>query len=293
SPSTCPWLSETFSKKDKRSSDQLSTVFLVGNYLIKSLPERIFRKSKNHSAEKKHEQGGSINHQHETFELSLKIEKLKQYIKKKLRRKYCKCNGNLDQCWSGIKLDISYAFPSLYIFQKDGPYQDVLYSISGAYSCYRPDVGYVQGMSFIVALFILSLEEAVAFIAFGNLMNKPSQLAFYCVDCSKMLKYFGTSEVSFEGSLFTHFLHIKLDIHIASQATILLDPDSTGWDVFCRDGEEFLFRTGTGILQLYEDIFLQVDFIHIAQFLNKLAEDLTPEKLFSCVAAIQIQKSTS
>ena len=113
------------------------------------------------------------------------------------------------RCWSGIKLDISYAFPSLYIFQKDGPYQDVLYSISGAYSCYRPDVGYVQGMSFIVALFILSLEEAVAFIAFGNLMNKPSQLAFYCVDCSKMLKYFGTSEVFFEGSLFTHFLHIK------------------------------------------------------------------------------------
>ncbi|TKC46650.1 hypothetical protein EI555_011451, partial [Monodon monoceros] len=185
-------------------------------------------------------------------------------------------------CWSRIKLDISYAFPSLYIFQKDGPYQDVLYSISGAYSCYRPDVGYVQGVSFIVALFILSLEEAVAFIAFGNRMNKPSQLDFFCVDCSKI------------SLTFSHW-HIlaRLDIHIASQVTILLDPASPGWDVFCRDGEEFLFRTGTGILQLYEYIFLQVYFIHIAQFLNKLAEDLTPEKLFGCVAAIQIQKSTS
>lgn len=64
------------------------------------------------------------------------------------------------------------------------------------------------------------------------------------------------------------------------------------WDVFCRDGEEFLFRTGLGILRLYEDILLQMDFIHIAQFLTKLPEDITSEKLFSCIAAIQMQNST-
>lgn len=63
------------------------------------------------------------------------------------------------------------------------------------------------------------------------------------------------------------------------------------WDVFCRDGEEFLFRTGLGILRLYEDILLQMDFIHIAQFLTKLPEDITSEKLFSCIAAIQMQNS--
>lgn len=63
------------------------------------------------------------------------------------------------------------------------------------------------------------------------------------------------------------------------------------WDVFCRDGEEFLFRTGLGILRLYEDILLQMDFIHIAQFLTKLPEDITSEKLFTCIAAIQMQNS--
>ncbi|CAH2322087.1 nucleolar complex 3 homolog [Pelobates cultripes] len=61
------------------------------------------------------------------------------------------------------------------------------------------------------------------------------------------------------------------------------------WDVFCRDGEEFLFRTALGILRLYEDILLQMDFIHIAQFLTKLPEDITSEKLFSCIAAVQMQ----
>lgn len=47
------------------------------------------------------------------------------------------------------------------------------------------------------------------FMAFGNLMNKPCQLTFFCVDCSKMLKHFGIFEVFFEDTLFKLFLHIK------------------------------------------------------------------------------------
>uniref|UniRef100_A0A8C6G941 TBC1D12: TBC1 domain family, member 12 n=1 Tax=Mus spicilegus TaxID=10103 RepID=A0A8C6G941_MUSSI len=202
-----------------------------------------------------------------------------------------------------IKLDISRTFPSLYIFQKGGPYHDVLHSILGAYTCYRPDVGYVQGMSFIAAVLILNLEEADAFIAFANLLNKPCQLAFFRVDHSMMLKYFATFEVFFEENLSKLFLHFKSynltpDIYLIDwiftlySKSLPLDLACRVWDVFCRDGEEFLFRTGLGILRLYEDILLQMDFIHIAQFLTKLPEDITSEKLFSCISAIQMQNST-
>lgn len=49
-------------------------------------------------------------------------------------------------------------------------------------------------MSFIAAVLILNLEEADAFIAFANLLNKPCQLAFFRVDhsmvCVQFLKYF-------------------------------------------------------------------------------------------------------
>ncbi|XP_058527128.1 TBC1 domain family member 12 isoform X1 [Ochotona princeps] len=202
-----------------------------------------------------------------------------------------------------IKLDISRTFPSLYIFQKGGPYHDVLHSILGAYTCYRPDVGYVQGMSFIAAVLILNLEEADAFIAFANLLNKPCQLAFFRVDHGMMLKYFATFEVFFEENLSKLFLHFKSysltpDIYLIDwiftlySKSLPLDLACRVWDVFCRDGEEFLFRTGLGILRLYEDILLQMDFIHIAQFLTKLPEDITSDKLFSCIAAIQMQNST-
>ena len=43
-----------------------------------------------------------------------------------------------------IRLDVSRTFPRLCIFQRGGPYFDLLHNILGAYVCYRPDIGYVQ-----------------------------------------------------------------------------------------------------------------------------------------------------
>ncbi|XP_059387763.1 TBC1 domain family member 12 isoform X2 [Carassius carassius] len=198
-----------------------------------------------------------------------------------------------------IRLDISRTFPPLFIFQKGGPYHDLLHSVLGAYTCYRPDVGYVQGMSFIAAVLILNLEEADAFIAFANLLNKPCQMAFFRVDHELMLKYFAAFEVFFEENLprlFNHFKSSSLtpDLYLIDWIFTLytkslpLDVACRVWDVFCRDGEEFLFRTGLGILRLYEDVLLQMDFIHIAQFLTRLPEDTPPERLFSCIANTQM-----
>ncbi|XP_052010192.1 TBC1 domain family member 12-like [Xyrauchen texanus] len=198
-----------------------------------------------------------------------------------------------------IKLDISRTFPSLYIFQKGGPYHDILHSVLGAYTCYRPDVGYVQGMSFIAAVLILNLEEANAFIAFANLLNKPCQMAFFRVDHDLMLKYFAAFEVFFEENLpklFQHFQNNSLtpDFYLIDwiftlySKSLPLDVACRVWDVFCRDGEEALFRTGLGILRLYQEVLLQMDFIHSAQFLSRLPENTPAHTLFSCIANTQM-----
>uniref|UniRef100_A0A671Q4H7 TBC1 domain family member 14-like n=1 Tax=Sinocyclocheilus anshuiensis TaxID=1608454 RepID=A0A671Q4H7_9TELE len=198
-----------------------------------------------------------------------------------------------------IKLDISRTFPNLCIFQQGGPYHDVLHSILGAYTCYRPDVGYVQGMSFIAAVLILNMDTAEAFIAFANLLNKPCQMAFYRMDHSLMLTYFAAFEVFFEENLpklFAHFKNNNLssDIYLIDwiftlySKSLPLDIACRVWDVFCRDGEEFLFRTALGILRLYEDILTHMDFIHIAQFLTRLPEYISAEKIFSSITSINM-----
>ncbi|CAL8258982.1 unnamed protein product [Lota lota] len=194
-----------------------------------------------------------------------------------------------------IKLDISRTFPSLFIFQKGGPYHDVLHSLLGAYTCYRPDIGYVQGMSFMAAVLLLNLEEGQAFITFTNLLNKPCQVTFFRVDHDLMLKYFAAFEVFFEENLprlFRHFLANSLtpDLYLIDWIFTLyskalpLDVACRVWDVFCRDGEESLFRTALALLRLYQDVLLQMDFIHMAQFLTRLPPDLPPHLLFSSMA---------
>ncbi|XP_030234546.1 TBC1 domain family member 12 isoform X1 [Gadus morhua] len=195
-----------------------------------------------------------------------------------------------------IKLDISRTFPSLFIFQKGGPYHEVLHSLLGAYTCYRPDIGYVQGMSFMAAVLLLNLEEGQAFITFTNLLNKPCQVTFFRVDHQLMLKYFAAFEVFFEENLprlFRHFLANSLtpDLYLIDWIFTLyskalpLDVACRVWDVFCRDGEESLFRTALGLLRLYQDVLLQMDFIHMAQFLTRLPPDLPPHLLFSSMAS--------
>ncbi|KAM6898367.1 LOW QUALITY PROTEIN: TBC1 domain family member 12-like [Lycodopsis pacificus] len=177
-----------------------------------------------------------------------------------------------------------------------GPYHDLLQSILGAYTCYRPDVGYVQGMSSMAAMLILHMDEVQVFISFSNLINRPCQLAFYRGDHQLMLRYFGTFQVFFQETLPRLFLHFQSsgvtpDLYLMDWILSLytkplpLDVACRVWDVFFRDGEEFLFRTALGILRLHQDVLLQMDLISIAQFCPPPNKELLSDRLFSCILA--------
>nr|XP_026690734.1 TBC1 domain family member 14 isoform X1 [Ciona intestinalis] len=197
-----------------------------------------------------------------------------------------------------IRLDISRTFPHLCIFQKGGPYHDVLHDILGAYACYRPDVGYVQGMSFVAAMLLLNMEPAYAFITFSNLLNKPCQLAFFRLNEELMKIYFASFEVFFEENLprlFARFKHNNLtpDIYLIDwiftmfSKALSLDMACRVWDMFCRDGEEFLFKTAIAILHLHEKSLLAMEFIQAAQFLTRLPTDsFTHHELFSHICDV-------
>ncbi|KAM3857834.1 TBC1 domain family member 14 [Diretmus argenteus] len=246
--------------------------------------------------------GNDLNITHELYNICLSRAKEKW---KAMPAHACEAEtedaGSLDRESSLelIKLDISRTFPQLCIFQQGGPYYDVLHSILGAYTCYRPDVGYVQGMSFIAAVLILNLDTADAFIAFANLLNKPCQMAFFRVDHSLMLTYFAAFEVFFEENLPKLFAHFKKnnltpDIYLIDWIFTLygkslpLDLACRVWDVFCRDGEEFLFRTAMGLLRLYQEVLTHMDFIHMAQFLTRLPDLVPAEQLFQHIAAVHM-----
>uniref|UniRef100_A0A8C6NV37 Rab-GAP TBC domain-containing protein n=1 Tax=Nothobranchius furzeri TaxID=105023 RepID=A0A8C6NV37_NOTFU len=82
-----------------------------------------------------------------------------------------------------IKLDISRTFPSLFIFQKGGPYHDLLHSVLGAYTCYRPDIGYVSPppSSIFRVIFLTNPFEPMLLIlvhSFNSLRRKVTLNSF-------------------------------------------------------------------------------------------------------------------
>jgi len=202
-----------------------------------------------------------------------------------------------------IQLDVSRTFPQLCIFQAGGPYYQLLHNVLGAYVCYRPDIGYVQGMSFIAAILILNLEEADAFIVFANLINWPCLAAFYSVEQSVMERYYSTFSNHLSSNLpsvASHFsrLGLRPDLYILDWWMTLfskcapLDITCRIWDLLIRDGEEFLFKAALGILSLYQDLLLaESDFILLAQFLSKLPDNLDGDKLFQKMEEISLGPS--
>ncbi|CAH0694341.1 unnamed protein product [Spodoptera exigua] len=210
-----------------------------------------------------------------------------------------KSNPNLldysDECsMELIQLDIARTFPHLCIFQPGGPYFDVLHELLAAYVCYRPDIGYVQGMSFIAAVLILNMEAPQAFVCFANLLDGPVLRAAFTRDGATMQRLWKAYT-----TLLRHNLPSLADIvapelyllewlYTAFAKAMPLDAACRVWDVFLRDGDTFLFNTALGVLHLYQDELKDMDFISAAQFLTKLPEDLDTEALFKSISAVSL-----
>ncbi|XP_045495399.1 TBC1 domain family member 14-like [Colias croceus] len=227
-------------------------------------------------------------------------QNLKSMNAESSEKKCCsKSNPNLldysDECsMELIQLDIARTFPHLCIFQPGGPYFDVLHELLAAYVCYRPDIGYIQGMSFIAAVLILNMEAPQAFICFANLLDGPVLRAAFTRDGAMMQRLWKAYS-----RLLRHQLPALADtvapelyllewLYTAFAKAMPLDAACRVWDVFLRDGDTFLFNAALGILHLYQDELKDMDFISAAQFLTKLPEDLDTEALFRSISSVSM-----
>ncbi|KAI8337225.1 rab-GTPase-TBC domain-containing protein [Chlamydoabsidia padenii] len=71
-----------------------------------------------------------------------------------------------------IQRDLSRTFPTHTFFrQRDGNGQEMLFNVIKAYSLYDPQVGYCQGLPFIVGCLLLQMPDEAAFCVLVDLMN--------------------------------------------------------------------------------------------------------------------------
>lgn len=198
-----------------------------------------------------------------------------------------------------IKIDVSRTFSQLGLFQEDGPYHEPLIQVLGAYVTYRPDINYVQGMAYLAAMLLLNMSTEDAFVSFANLLNNHALLAFYRLDQRKMRAYYDTYQLLLRENLPKVHAHFELQnmtpdlylvdwIYTLFSRSLPLDVASRVWDLFLRDGQEFIFRGSLGILAMYQDIVTKLDFIQLALFLTKLPDSIECDRLFAAINSIRM-----
>lgn len=79
-----------------------------------------------------------------------------------------------------IDEDLKRTFVALGFFGRGEPLHDVMRKLLLTYAFYRPDIGYVQGMSFLAGILAVHIwDEALCFQCLANLLGSEHLYAFY------------------------------------------------------------------------------------------------------------------
>jgi len=160
-----------------------------------------------------------------------------------------------------------------------------LKNILEAYVSFCPEVGYVQGMSYIVAMILLNIEsEYRAFVTACNLFNRDIMKTFYSVNIEKMESFFQIFDKAILEYLPTLHQHLKkleiapilycLDWIITLYSKSLpINIATRVWDIFLFEGDYSLIHIALGILSLLEKKLLKGDFDVCLQTLQHISNE--------------------
>ena len=173
-----------------------------------------------------------------------------------------------------IELDIERTFPYLGVFRGDSPMAQDLREILRVFVISRPDIGYIQGLSFIAGILLLNMDKFKAFISLMNLILNPIMLPFYKMENEsiqqrlklfKQVFYFNLPELcehfdelgllpenyflSWNMTLFTRDVNLELAKRI--------------WDVFMVEGIKAIYSAAIVFLSHFESKLINMDFVEI------------------------------
>ena len=198
-----------------------------------------------------------------------------------------------------IEIDIPRTFPHLQIFHEGGPLFESLRDVLQTYVCYRPDVGYVQGMSFIASMFVLNMDSLSSFISLSNILNEDMYFDIYRLDNQTMGKYLSVFSSLLSKQIPKLFRHFKLvgvepTMYVLSwllttfSRTLSLDISHRIYDNYLLEGPVFLFRVSFSILKCLEKELLEADMAGCLELLGRETERVEEEVLFENIRNVKI-----
>lgn len=173
-----------------------------------------------------------------------------------------------------LRKDIPRTFADLAFFHSpESEYAQALRAVLEAYACYRPDLGFVQGQSYLAATLLLHLDADAyaAFVALANLLHQPLYFGLFRMEPRALATLFHAFSGALEKhapAVSRHFieLDVRPEMYIiewlltAFSRSMPIELVARLWDGWLLSGAghragagtPFLFQCAIGLLRFLE-----------------------------------------
>ena len=200
-----------------------------------------------------------------------------------------------------ISVDLNRTFPNNIKFRSEEG-RLTLFQVLRAFAIMDPEVSYTQGMSFIVATFLLYVEEEEAFWLLVALQSQHDFRGFFIQGMPKVYSFFYIGN-----GLLRHHLpkvfnkFISENISITSYAPqwfmtgyLVCLPIETGlriWDCFWFEGVKILFRVFLALIKSNQNFFLKSSFEKIMESFKNLGKNIECDELMKVSFKIRLKSN--
>ncbi|CAH0486540.1 unnamed protein product [Peronospora farinosa] len=168
-----------------------------------------------------------------------------------------------------------------------------------AYICYRPDLGYVQGMSYLAATLCFHMDSFTAFKALVALMSSSLLFDMFRLEATRTFHYINIYNQIFEyelPALAAYFQEIGIDAQMYAVDWALtlftrclsLDLALRIWDVYVLLGSPFFFQASMGLLSLFQDSLLTMEPEDIMRLLHTFPKNISSQQLFEAISSVHL-----
>ncbi|RNF05532.1 rab-like GTPase activating protein [Trypanosoma rangeli] len=204
-----------------------------------------------------------------------------------------------------IERDLARTFPTHILFREEGGVgQTFLRNVLHAYACIDPEVGYVQGMGFVVGALSTQMEEEETFWALHTLMYdsrytlremyRPGfpmlQQFFYQLSqlmarlLPKLYSHF--ESVGMHPSFYASQWFMTLFVyHFPFRALLRV------WDIFMSEGWKIIFRVAIALMKWEEKRLVKMPFDEAIPALKKMHEGKDPDEILRRAQAVKFKTS--
>jgi hypothetical protein len=196
-----------------------------------------------------------------------------------------------------ISADIPRTFPYLTFFHQDPTWSTSLKKLLTQYATCNPDIGYIQGMSFLAAMVLLQVNEVDdAYRMFTSIISQVYVNGYVPLIPPSYMSLYDSAFRQNLPLLYDHFERVGVDVELylidwrlsLFSRVLKLDVCVRVWDCVLLHGESFVIKVALGILKtMGPSLGREEDLSRIVKVLRE-GEGIGVEELMRNISGIRL-----